>query len=159
MRERIGIGAYNPRGLIVRGTTIMMQHLGINIQIKCKVPDLVTTLKANRAQHARLVKEAREGYVARAQEELVKKLGLLKEGKIVALAFALKVPKDYTTVYDTTIGMLEMHTEPEIALTADEYRHLVEDNWDWTREFVGSNAAYSKSTQDYGATKGYFDVE
>jgi hypothetical protein len=137
----------------------MMQHLGINMRIKCKVAELVSTLKVNRENHTRLVKEAREGYVTRAQEELTRKLGLLKEGKIVALAFALKVPKDFTTVYDTTIGMLERHTEPEIEISADEYRHLVEDNWDWTRDFIGSNSAYSKSTQDYGSSKGFFDIE
>ncbi len=136
-----------------------MTHLGINIRIKCKVAELLTTLKQNREQHARLVKEAREGYVTKAQEELTKKLALLKEGKIVALSFSLKVPKDFTTVYNTTIGMLESHTEHEIELSADEYRHLVEDNWDWTRDFIGSNSAYSKSTQDYGTSKGFFDIE
>lgn len=137
----------------------MMTHFGINLTVTCKKDEILAKLKTNRDQHAQLVKEAREGYVAKAQEELSKKLGLLKEGKLVALSFTLKVPKDFTTVYNTTIGMLEAHTKDEIDLTADEYRHLIEDNWDWTRDFIASNVGYSKSTSDFAHSKGFFDVE
>jgi hypothetical protein len=159
MSEKIGIGAFNPKGLLLQGTTIMMNHLGISMSITCKKSEVLARLKTNRDQHTQLVKEAREGYVAKAQEELIKKLGLLKEGKIVGLSFTLKVPKDFTTVYNTTIGMLEAHTKEEIDLTADEYRHLMEDSWDWTRDFIASNVSYSKSTSDFAHSKGFFDVE
>jgi len=148
----------NPKDLL-QGTLVMMNHLGINLTSTCNKAEILTKLKINRDQHSQRVKEAREGYVTKAQEELTKKLNLLKEGKLVALSFSLKVPKDFTTVYNTTIGMLEAHTKEEIELSADEYRHLIEDNWEWTREFLTSNVGYSKSTSDYAASKGYFDVE
>src|SRR5690606_25863260 len=103
--------------------------------------------------------EARAGYVEMARAELERKLGALKEGKIVALSFNLTVPKDFSSVYKTAISMLEAHTGETIELSADEYRHLVEDEWSWTNEFILSNAGYSSNTRAYGILKGLYDVE
>lgn len=133
----------------------MMGHLGITMNIKAKKDEILVILEKNLESHAKMVAEAREGYVKRAQTELEKRLGQIKEGKTVALSFHLKVPKDYSSVYRTTIGMLRAHTGTEIELSATEYRQLVEDEWDWTREFAGSNAVYSSSTRDYAISKGY----
>ncbi len=136
----------------------MMGHLGITMNIKAKKDDILVTLERNLESHSKMVVEAREGYVKRARAELEKRLGQIMEGKTVALTFHLKVPKDYSSVYKTTIGMLKAHTGTEIEMSATEYRQLVEDEWDWTRDFAGSNAAYSSSTRDYAISKGY-DLE
>lgn len=136
----------------------MMGHLGISMNITAKKAEILTQLEKNLESHAKMVVEAREGYIKRAQTELEKRIAQLREGKIVALTFHLKVPKDYSTVYKTTIGMLKAHTGDDITLSATEYRQLVEDEWDWTRDFAGSNAPYSAAARDYAITKGY-DLE
>ena len=104
-----------------------------------------------------MVSEARAGYLVEARKQLKDRLAELDQERPVNLAFKLKVPKDFSTVYDTTIGMLEKHTGDTVELSADEYRHLVEDLWDWTREFIETNYAYSTSTRSFGVGKG-FDI-
>jgi hypothetical protein len=135
----------------------MMGHLGISMSIKAKKDAILAQLEKNLEGHAKMVAEARDGYIKRATAELEKRLIQIKEGKLVALTFTLKVPKDYSSVYRTTISMLRAHTGDEIELSATEYRQLVEDEWDWIRDFAGSNASYSSSTRDYAISKG-FDI-
>lgn len=89
--------------------------------------------------------------------QLRARLAELDQEKPVNLAFKLNVPKDFTKVYDTTIGMLSQHTGETVELNADEYRHLVEDEWDWTREFINTNYAYSRGTREFALGNG-FDV-
>ncbi len=132
----------------------MMGHYGIQMNITCDRETILSQLRKNLEQHSRLVAEAREGYVKRAEADLEKKLALIREGKVVSLSFHLKVPKDYSTVYKTAIQMLEHHQEERIVLSATEFRQLVEDEWDWTREFFGSNSACSAGTREYGISKG-----
>ncbi len=132
----------------------MMGQYGIQMNITCDKDEILEKLRANLEQHSKLVAEARDGYVKRAATELEKKLALVREGKVVSLSFHLKVPKDYSTVYKTAIQMLEHHQEERIVLSATEFRQLVEDEWDWTREFFGSNSAYSAGTREYGLSKG-----
>lgn len=136
----------------------MMGSLGISMNVKCKKDVILAKLKENMAGHSKLVAEAREGYTKRAREELKKLLGKVDEGKVNNLTFTLRAPKDYTSVYKTTISMLENHTGDEIEISASEYRMLVEDEWDWLREFAGSNASYSSGTRAYAMSKG-LDLE
>lgn len=119
---------------------------GMNVTAKVSV--LLEKLRTNREEHAAIVKEAREGYMRKAQDELNKRLGELKEGKIVGLVFSLTPPQDYTRVYDTAIATLEIATEEEIKMTPDQIRHLVLDDWDWQREFLASTSQYSGSAQE-----------
>jgi hypothetical protein len=93
------------------------------------------------------VKEARVAYVEKAKVAVEKKLMLLKEGKVISLAFQLTAPLDYTTVYDTAIRALELHTQDTIDLTAEQVRNLIDDAWDWSGQFTASNAIYSAKLQ------------
>lgn len=136
----------------------MMRHLGISMRVTCKKDEILSALKKNRETHAKLCAEARVGYLSAAQTALEKKLGALREGKLAALSFSLVVPKDFTAVYDTTIAMLESHTGETIELDADEYRHLVQDEWEWTRDFLVSNSHYSEGTRGWAAEKA-FNIE
>ena len=120
--------------------------------------ELIAKLRTNRENHANLVAEARITYVKEAEKQLRSKLDDLGSGKLAALSFSLKVPQNFTTIYDTVIGMLERHTEPNIEMSGDEYRQLVEDEWSWTSEWVQTNSRYSTGTRAYGAGKG-IDVE
>lgn len=133
----------------------MLRHLGINVTVTCRKQEALQQLRANRETHTKLVSEARAAYVERAKLVLAHRLDELKSGKAVGLEFSLVLPRDYTEYYDTVIAMLESSVDDTIKLGADEYHRLMQDSWDWTMEFVGSNAVYSAGTRDWAASKGY----
>lgn len=136
----------------------MMRNLGIDLKVTCKKADILAKLHANREAHQAMVREARVGYLREAAGALRDKLALIEKGFAAELKFALKVPKDFTRVYDTTIRQLEAHTGDTIELSSSEYNMLVEDDWEWVRDFISANAGYSGSTRVWSATKG-FEVE
>ena len=115
------------------------------MSITAKKDEVLASLRKNREQHAQIVREAREGYVEQAKKALEQRLGQIREGKIVALTFSLTPPIDQTKVYDTAIKMLELHTDTEIELTAQQVRNLVMDEWDWSNQFIGTNKIYSNT--------------
>lgn len=114
-----------------------------HMTITAKRDEVLATLQKNRELHRQIVVEARAGYVDRARTALAAKLESLKEGKVVALYFELRVPVDQTKVYDTAIRMLKLHQEDTIALDGQQVRNLIEDQWDWSAEFYGTNMKYS----------------
>lgn len=126
-----------------------------NMNVTVNKTDLLEKLKANRAKHLTMVQEARAGYLAKAKKALDQKMALLLKGQIVSLGFSLRMPVDHTSDYDTSIGMLEMATNQQIDLDASQYRTLVEDKWDWEREFYLANSGYSRSCADEAETKGF----
>jgi hypothetical protein len=81
----------------------------------------------------------------KARDAVKAKLDKLESGKLVSLAFHLMVPVDQTKVYDTAIQMLELHTGEFIELDSEQVRCLIQDQWDWTRTFYGTNKAYSST--------------
>lgn len=132
----------------------MMGHLNIDMNVTCDKEEILAKLRSNLEQHSKLVVEARDGYVKRASAELQKRLDQVKSGKINGLSLQLRAPKDYSSVYRTSIAMLEAHKDSTIVLTATVFRQLVEDEWDWSGDFFGSNSLYSTGTRQYGMTKG-----
>jgi hypothetical protein len=123
-------------------------HMLSSMTIVAKRDEVLATLRTNRETHSTIVREAREGYVEKAKAALAAKLDRLSSGKLVALSFSLRVPLDYTKVYDTAIRMLELHQNDTIELDAAQVRNLMQDEWDWTDQFYGTNAIYSKSAHD-----------
>ena len=124
-------------------------HVLSSMTIVAKKSDVLATLKSNRARHSEIVKEARSGYMDKAQAALSAKLDQLRSGKLAALSFSLRVPADYTKVYDTAIRMLELHQNDTIELDAAQVRNLMQDEWDWTDQFYGTNMVYSKMANDF----------
>lgn len=116
-----------------------------NVRMTTTVPRdvLLEKLRTNLEGHARIVAEARAGYLERAQRALTGRLEDLKAGRLVHLQFNLTPPQDISEVYRTTIKMLELTTQTEVVLGADEFRQLVEDKWDWTDSFLAVNKMYS----------------
>jgi hypothetical protein len=114
------------------------------LSITANKKEILVTLRKNREEHQSIVKEARVVYAKKAEAAIMKKLDALRSGKIVSLAFQLAAPLDYTTVYDTAIRALELHTGDTIDLSADQVRNLVDDTWDWTGQFMASNSLYSE---------------
>ena len=68
----------------------------------------------------------------------------MEAGRTLSLTFHLEAPRDYTRVYDNLIGLLEMSVTKLIAIDAEQYRHMVADEWDWSDAFFGTNSAYSR---------------
>jgi hypothetical protein len=122
-----------------------MRSYGISMKVTCDTEEVLAQLQRNRGLHAQIVAEARQGYVAQAKKALAKRLDELAAGKVVALTFSLRVPADHTAEYDTVIHMLQMHKAKTIELNADETRQLIEDKWDWSRDFLWSNKGYSET--------------
>jgi cellobiose-specific phosphotransferase system component IIA len=79
--------------------------------ISAKTATVLEALKKNLAEHADLVKEAREGYLQKAEVALAKRIQQLREGQVVALTFSLMPPQDHSNSYRTVIKMLELHLE------------------------------------------------
>jgi len=122
-----------------------------NIKMTTKVPrqKLLETLRSNLSRHASIVQEARNGYITKARVALERRLEQLRKGEMVSLQFTLTPPTDYTEVYKSAISMLEWNTDETIELQADEFRQLVEDEWDWTNSFLSSNMGYSQRATNW----------
>lgn len=118
-------------------------HSLSTMHIQADRTQVLATLKTNREEHAQIVAEARVGYLKKAQEALNAAMDELRSGKLRALYFSLDVPKDYTKVYDVAITMLELHTEPTVELDADQVKHLIRDEWEWSDNFYATNSTYS----------------
>jgi hypothetical protein len=137
----------------VQGVETM--HVLNDMEIEANTAETLATLKKNREDHAGIVEEAREGYMKKAEEVLQKRLGQLREGKLVDLLFRVSPPQDHTKVYDTAIRMLELHKKDTIVLNADQVRNLEMDEWGWSESFYMSNSAYSETAMATGKAKGY----
>ena len=130
-----------------------MRMNNIRMSTKVKKTELLAKLKENMATHKQIVQEARNGYVKQAQEALLSRLEQLRTGEVVALAFNLSPPQDYTEVYQNSIAMLEWNQDEVVELEADEFRQLVRDEWDWTDSFLTGNERYSSTASNLNKVK------
>lgn len=130
-----------------------MHHL----RIKTEVPTntLLEILQDNLDNHYRIVEEAKKGFFEKAKAALQQRLKELEDGTLRSLRFSLEPPVDYSAVYRTAIRMLKMHTQPTIVLEAEEFRNLVEDDWDWSRGFFQTNKSYSPTAERISEQKGW----
>jgi len=125
-----------------------MHRLNVSMTTTVDRNKLIITLRNNRDKHAEIVKEAHAGYLDAAKRAVEKCSAALAKGEIVSLQkFALTVPVDYRSAYDTVITMLEWSTDEKIVLQADEFRQFVQDQWDWKDGFINSNAGYSSTAR------------
>lgn len=125
--------------------------------ISAKTATIITHLRVNLTEHADIVKEAREGYVKKAEEALAKRLQDIRDGKIVDLTFRLSPPQDHSNEYRTVLKMLELHLEAgeeTIQLKASDVQQFVLNNWSWMDNFLVSNATYSGKSQLLASAKG-----
>jgi hypothetical protein len=123
-----------------------MSRLNVMMQTTVKREALLARLRENRENHARIVAEAKAGYLEAAIRNAEAALTELRAGKPINLQSAvLRLPEDYTSAYDTVIKMLEWSTDDTITLQADEFRQFVEDCWDWKDGFVATNTRYAAS--------------
>jgi hypothetical protein len=114
-----------------------------SMQVTVNTADVLRTIRENAEKHKQIVAEAREGYMKAAEKALAARLKDLRSGKLVSLTFQLAPPVDQSSVYRTVIRMLELHTKEDITLDSKQVRCLVMDEWDWKKQFLLSNSAYS----------------
>jgi hypothetical protein len=113
--------------------------------IRVNKAELITTMKANRAEHRKIVDEAIEGYREQALALLEKHITQIKDGKVARVYVVLPEIEDHTKDYDRVIGMLEMSLDTEVELDEHDYSQYIMDDWAWKRQFLTSNSSYSAS--------------
>jgi hypothetical protein len=126
--------------------------------ITALVDEVLTALRVNLEEHKEIVEEARTGYMNKAQAALEKRLGQLREGKLVELSFRLTPPQDHSKDFRTVITMLELHkaaheADPAneaidsvpatIELKAADVQRFILNDWSWMDNFLTLNSAYS----------------
>src|SRR5262249_49279311 len=111
--------------------------------IRVEKAKLVTILKKNRKAHHDIFLEAQKGFRQVVTDELEKRLELARKGKRIDQYLHLPEPQDHTRDYDRIISMLEMDLADIVELSEGDYAKYVLDDWQWKREFLGTNRAYS----------------
>ena len=109
---------------------------------------LLEIMKRNRENHAKIVEEAQAGFRTRVISRLDEMLAMAKKGKKIDINVGLQMPVDMTSEYDTAIGMLELDINATVELDQYQYKNWVQDDWDWSRQALASNAFYSKRAAD-----------
>jgi len=109
---------------------------------------LIEIMKQNRENHAKIVEEAQAGFRARVISRLDEMLAMAKQGRKIDINVGLQMPVDMTGEYDTVIGMLELDINETVELDQYQYKNWVQDDWDWSRQALASNAFYSKRAAD-----------
>lgn len=104
---------------------------------------LAAAIQENRAKHRAIFLEAVEGYRSAQMREMEKGITRLKAGKSLDGFRYLPVPQDHTRDYDRVLRMLEMHAQPTIDVSQEDFAKYVMDDWQWRREFLNTSANYS----------------
>ncbi len=112
-------------------------------KIKVEKPKLLAILQKNRDAHHAIFLEAQKGFRKTVIQELEKRLELARAGKRVDQYLRLPEPVDRTRDYDRVISMLKMDLTDTVELSETDYSQYVMDDWEWKREFLGTNQAYS----------------
>ena len=132
------------------------QESNMLAEIKTTKDKLLAKLNENLTNHIKIYEEAKVGYAKNAKKLLK---GKLKEIEVstapVRLSFDLKVPENHEKEYRQAISMVEWSDNPEITLTAEQFRKFVLDDWDWSRLFFASNAVYSSTAASGCISRGY----
>jgi len=108
---------------------------------------LIAVVKANRAKHEAIFKEAVEGYRKVAIEKLEEYIRQVRDGDQIVAYWQMPVPEEHTDEYDRVIGLLEMSTQEEVDMSDVEYQSYVLDSWRWKDAFLASNSYYSSTAK------------
>jgi hypothetical protein len=120
-------------------------HDMMAMRTKVKRTELIAILETNKANHRKIFEEALEGYKKEMIKQLLRMLKDVRTGKRVQHIISLPTPRDMTEAYDTALKMLQMNQEETVELTTQDFACLVEDKWEWRRDFLHSNSLYSRT--------------
>jgi len=118
------------------------------MEVSVDKKELLEKLEENRTKHRAIFEEAIVGYRECAIELLDKRLAAIKSGKKINMIFKVIEPQDHTTDYDVAIAMIKMSVDDTIELDQTQFQCYVLDDWRWKRDFLYSNAQYSKTASD-----------
>ncbi|MGD0815892.1 MAG: hypothetical protein ABSA83_20045 [Verrucomicrobiota bacterium] len=115
--------------------------------VRIKKEQLVQIVKKNRQEHRDIFLKAQEKYREVAIALLDKQLKAAREGKPFVLAefTHLVQPEDHSHDYDRALRMLELEVEDVVTLTTADFANLVQDQWNWSRQWAVSNMRYTDS--------------
>jgi hypothetical protein len=102
---------------------------------------LIKALEKNRERHKATYEKAKVGFKKKLIEVFSRALVVAKTGKYPT-KLHLPIPAAHLEEYDRALGMLKMHTDDTITLTAQEYDCYIRDEWDWKAAWSASNSAY-----------------
>ena len=112
-------------------------------RVTVKKETLLAALKKNRDGHRKVFLKAQEGFRRLCIEHLDKMLASAKAGKAFATSIGLIAPQDHTKEYDVNIQMLEMSEDKKLVISEEQFRHFVQDDWDWRNDFLINSAQYT----------------
>ena len=115
--------------------------------VRIKKEQLVQIVKKNRQEHRDIFLKSQEKYREVAIALLDKQLKAAREGKPFVLAefTQLVQPQDHSHDYDRALRMLELEVEDVVTLTTADFANLVQDQWNWSRQWAASNMRYTDS--------------
>ena len=123
----------------------MTHHLRGLTEVRVNKEDLLTRMRANRADHRTEFEEAMEGYKRKAIQLLEEHIDRIKDNAPERVIVNLPYPVDHTEDYDIAIDQLEWSEDDEIELTQNEFNTYVRDQWGWKEAFQETHTMYSAS--------------
>ena len=116
-------------------------------EVRVSKTKLLAVLTANRNDHREIFLKAQTAYRQRAIEVLDQQLKLAREGAPFTLleVVQLVAPEDHTDEYDRARLMLQYSEDETIVLSAADFTNLVQDQWNWSRQWAHSNIRYVDS--------------
>lgn len=116
--------------------------------ITVKKTDLVAKITANRDLHVAAHKAALDGWRKTVKDALEEALPAFERDEdLAAFNFAYKYakPASFVEEYDRALEMLEWETADDIRLSEVDFRHFVQDDWDWSKGFKIGTSQYTVS--------------
>jgi hypothetical protein len=112
-------------------------------RVTVKKETLLAALRKNREWHRSVFLKAQEGFRRLCIKHLDEMLADAKEGRAFKLSVGLQAPQDHTKEYDVNIQMLEMSEDEKLVISEEQFRHFVQDDWEWRADFLSNSAQYT----------------
>lgn len=119
-------------------------------KVKVDKKELLGKLEVNRVKHVEEYKEAVTEYKKAVIAKCTEIIEIAESNPLMApVSLGLQAPTSYERVYRDYIALFDWDLATEVELDADEFQHLVLDNWDWKAGFESakmSNSMYLSSS-------------
>jgi hypothetical protein len=112
-------------------------------RVTVKKETLLAALRKNREGHRSVFLKAQEVFRRVCIEHLDKMIADAKEGRQFKTSIGLQAPQDHTKEYDVNIEMLEMSEDEKLVISEEQFRHFVQDDWEWRDDFLSNSAQYT----------------
>jgi len=111
-------------------------------QVKLNKAELIQTIKKNMELHVKEYNEMMDVFRTMASQKVGYLLKEIDGGDDFNLSIDLEKPRSSEKSYLNALEMLEMEVEENVILDNREFKQLVKDEWDFSRSFAMSKAAY-----------------